>query len=296
MLSYPPLRSLLFVPGTRTNLLPKALATGADAIILDLEDSVPPAQKEEARALASVELARSPERLTFLRINHPRLGSLDQDLATLAPHGAQAVMVPKVESPRDIEEVDARLVALELAARLEVGAISILVVIESSLGLRNLFDVLSHTKRIRGAGLATAEEGDFMHDLGGQWTATGEALSYARGKFVCDARAAKMTWLIDGAFMQLADEPALECESRLARTHGFNGKVAVHPHQVKTINQVFSPTDAEAERAQKLIDAFRGAESQGRGAIQFQGMMVDYANVRWAEQILLLAQRRPSSN
>jgi citrate lyase subunit beta/citryl-CoA lyase len=165
------------------------------------------------------------------------------------------------------------------------------VVIESSGGLRNLFDTVSRTKRVRGAALATAEEGDFMCDIGGRWTATGEALTYARGKFVCDARAAKMTWLVDGAFMQLTDERALECESRLARTHGFNGKVAVHPRQVKTINEVFSPTDAEIERAQKLIDAFRGAESQGQGAIQFQGMMVDYANVRRAEQILSVTRR-----
>lgn len=295
MVSHRALRSLLFVPGTRTNLLPKAIATGADAIVLDLEDSVPPAQKEEARTLVSAELAKSPERLTFLRINNPRFGSLDKDLAALAPHGAQAVMVPKVESARDIEEIDARLAAHELEAGLEVDVISILVVIESSKGLRNLFDTVSHTKRIRGAALATAEEGDFMCDIGGKWTATGEALTYARGKFVCEARAAKMTWLVDGAFMQLANEPALECESRLARTHGFNGKVAVHPSQVRAINQIFSPTDAEVERAQKLIDAFRDAETQGRGAMRFQGMMVDRANVQWAEQILSAARRQHSS-
>jgi citrate lyase subunit beta / citryl-CoA lyase len=291
VLSHRALRSLLFVPGTRTNLMPKALATGADAIILDLEDSVPPAQKEEARSLVAIELARSPERLTFLRINNPRLGNLGKDMAVLAPHSAQAVMVPKVEGARDIEEIDARLAAHELDAGLEVDAISILVVIESSMGLRNLFDTLSHTKRVRGAGLATAEEGDFMCDIGGKWTATGEALTYARGKFVCDARAAKMTWLVDGAFMQLDNEPALECESRLARTHGFNGKVAVHPRQVKSINQIFSPTDAEVERAQKLIDAYREAESRGRGAIQFEGMMVDRANVQWAKQILSVVRR-----
>jgi citrate lyase subunit beta / citryl-CoA lyase len=295
VLSHPALRSFLFVPGTRTNLLPKAIATGADAIILDLEDSVPPAQKEEARTLVSAELAKSSQRLTFLRINNPRLGSLDKDLAALAPHGAQAVMVPKVESARDIAEIDARLAAHELEAGLEVGVISLLVVIESSMGLRNLFDTISHTKRIRGAALATAEEGDFMCDIGGKWTATGEALTYARGKFVCEARAAKMTWLVDGAFMQLTNEPALECESRLARTYGFNGKVAVHPSQVRSINQIFSPTDAEVERAQRLIDAFRDAESQGRGAIRFQGMMVDRANVQWAEQILSAARRQHSS-
>jgi citrate lyase subunit beta/citryl-CoA lyase len=290
VLSHRALRSFLFVPGTRTNLMPKALATGADAVILDLEDSVPPAQKDEARSLVAIELARSPERLTFVRINNPRLGNLGKDMAVLAPHSAQAVMVPKVEGACDIEEIDARLAAHELDAGLEAGALSILVVIESSMGLRNLFDTVSRTKRVRGAGLATAEEGDFMCDIGGKWTATGEALTYARGKFVCDARAAKMTWLVDGAFMQLDNEPALECESRLARTHGFNGKVAVHPRQVKPINQIFSPTDAEVERAQKLIDAYREAESQGRGAIQFQGMMVDRANVQWAKQILSVAR------
>ena len=284
-------RSILFVPGTRTELLSKAVATGADAVVLDLEDSVPPARKEEARASVSTELARSSERLTFIRINHPRLGDLDKDLAALAPHAAQAIMVPKVEDARDLEELDARLATHEHDTGLESDAIGVLVVIESSVGLRNLFDTVSRVKRVRGAALATAEEGDFMCDIGGKWTATGEALTYARGKFVCDARAAKMTWLVDGAFMQLADEGALECESRLARTHGFNGKVAVHPRQVKTINRVLSPTDAEVERAQKLIDVFHGAESQGRGAIQFQGMMVDYANVRWAEQILSVTRR-----
>jgi citrate lyase subunit beta/citryl-CoA lyase len=291
MLLHRAFRSILFVPGTRTELLSKAVATGADAVVLDLEDSVPLARKEEARASVCIELARSPERLTFLRINHPQLGHLDEDLAALAPHDAQAIMVPKVEDARDLEELDARLAAHERDTGLDSDAISVLVVIESSVGLRNLFDTVSSTKRVRGAALATAEEGDFMCDIGGKWTAGGEALTYARGKFVCDARAAKMTWLIDGAFMQLADDQALERESRLARTHGFNGKVAVHPRQVKTINQVFSPTDAEVERAQKLIDAFRAAESQGSGAIQFQGMMVDYANVRWAEQILSVTRR-----
>jgi citrate lyase subunit beta/citryl-CoA lyase len=284
-------RSFLFVPGARADLVPKALATGADAIVLDLEDSVPPAQKETARRLVAVELARAPDRLTFLRINHPRFGDLERDLVALAPHATQGVMVPKVEGPRDLEELDARLAAHEMSSGLGLDEISVVVVIESCAGLRNLFDTICRTKRVRGAALATAEEGDLMCDIGGRWTATGEALTYARGKFVCDARAAQMIWLIDGAFMQLTDESALERECQLARTHGFNGKVAVHPRQVSAINRVFSPTDAEVERAQKLIDAFREAESHGRGVIQFEGMMVDAANVRRAEQILSAPRR-----
>jgi citrate lyase subunit beta/citryl-CoA lyase len=286
MRAVPPLRSLLFVPGIRQDFLLKATAAGADALVLDLEDSVPPLSKPAARSYVSAELARTSNRLTFVRVNHPSYGELDQDLAVLASHEAQAIMVPKVASARDVEEVDARLSQFERDKGLAPHSISILVVIETSMGLRNLFDTLRSKPRIRGAGLASAEEGDFMIDIGGQWTPTGEALTYARGKFVCDARAAQATWLVDGAFMNLRDEPALERECRLARIHGFGSKVAIHPRQVPTINKAFSPTAAEVERARKLLAAFREAEALGHGAVEFQGMMVDYANVGWAKRIL----------
>jgi citrate lyase subunit beta/citryl-CoA lyase len=95
--------------------------------------------------------------------------------------------------------------------------------------------------------------------------------------------------VFDGAFMNIRDDAALETESRLARTHGFGGKVAIHPRQVRVINNVFSPTAEEIDRARKLMEAFREAEVSGRGAIGFRGMMIDYANVRWAQRILALA-------
>jgi citrate lyase subunit beta/citryl-CoA lyase len=282
----PNLRSLLFVPGSRADFLPKAAAAGADALVLDLEDSVPAAVKDAARANVSTELAGSSKPLTFIRINHPSCGELEKDLAVLAPRAAQAVMLPKVGGIQDIEAVDARLSTFERDRGLDRDSISILVVIETSIGLRSLFDVLRSRPRIRGAALATAEEGDFMLDIGGRWTPAGEALTYARGKFVCDARAAGVTWIVDGAFMNLRDPGALEMESRLARNHGFGSKVAIHPRQVAVINEVFSPTAAELERARKLMDAFRKSEALGRGAVEFQGMMIDYANLRWARRIL----------
>jgi len=290
MCPLPTLRSLLFVPGSREELLPKAAASGADALVLDLEDSVPSTVKDVARACVSAELARSSRPLTCIRINHPSCGELEKDLAVLAPHAAQAVMLPKVAGVQDVEAVDARLSIFERDSGLGRDSISILVVIETSIGLRNLFDVLRSRPRIRGAALASAEEGDFMLDIGGRWTPTGEALTYARGKFVCDARAAGVTWIVDGAFMNLRDAAALETESRLARNHGFSSKVAIHPRQVAVINEVFSPTAEEVDRARKLMEAFREAEALGRGALEFRGMMIDYANVRWARRILELAR------
>lgn len=285
----PVVRSILFVPGIRPEFIAKAAAAGPDALVLDLEDSVAHDAKDAARSHVAEALRLRGDRLTLIRVNHPQLGMLEQDLSVLAPHALQAIVLPKVEQAGEVEVLDGLLAAFERANGLAANSISVTVVVESALGLRNLYDFIRAAPRVRGAALASAEEGDFIVDIGAQWTPDGTALAYARGKFVCDARAAKVEWLLDGAFMNLTDIDALERESRLARTCGFNGKMAIHPRQVATINQVFSPSAAEIERARKLIDAFRIAEAQGRGAVQFEGMMIDYANLKRAEQLLALA-------
>lgn len=279
-------RSLLFAPGSRPELFAKASSSAADAVILDLEDAVPEALKDVARQHVAMELATRTDRLTFIRINHPERGQLAADLAVLAPHANQVIMVPKVSELSHLEEIDRALTAFEKKLGFPRDGLGIVPVVETALGVRNLFDILSRFPRVRGAGLASAEQGDLMIDLGGQWTPAGEAMNYARGKFVCDGRAARAQWLIDGAFMNIADEAALETETQLARVMGFTGKVAIHPRQLATINRVFSPTAAEAERAKAVIAAFREAEATGRAAVKVRGMMVDYANVRWAEQVL----------
>jgi citrate lyase subunit beta/citryl-CoA lyase len=289
--SFPILRSLLFVPGSRPEFLPKAAAAGPDAIVLDLEDSVPVQAKDQARKVVAAALRERADRLTFVRVNHPALGMMEQDVSTLPAHGSQVILLPKVDSVEDVSAVDRHLAAFEQAHGLPVHAISVILGIESAKGLRILYDALCSTPRARGAVLATAEEGDLIVDIGGRWTPEGEALAYSRGKFVCDARAAQAVWLMDGAFMNLEDTQALERESKLARLHGFNSKIAIHPRQVSVINTTFSPTPEQVVRARRLIEAFRAAEAQGRGAVKFEGIMVDYANVRQAEQIVALARR-----
>jgi citrate lyase subunit beta/citryl-CoA lyase len=291
-----PLRSVLFVPGVRTEVVPKALATGADALVLDLEDSVAPARREEARAKVAAELVKAADRLTFVRINHPSVGELEQDLSVLARHPMQALMCPKVDGPEDIAETDRWLGAFERDAGLEPHAISLMIVIETALGLRNMYDTLCSTPRVRGAGLATANEGDLIADLGAQWTPEGEALAYARGKFVVDGRAAKGITLFDGPLIDIQDTDGLERESRLARRLGFDGKVAIHPRQVATIHEAFSVSAQEIARARRLLEAFREAEAKGLGAVQVDGTMVDYANARRAERILALAGTQPSGS
>ena len=157
------------------------------------------------------------------------------------------------------------------------------------MGLRNTFDVASASPRICGVSLASAEQGDFMLDLGGQWTPQSLALSYPRSKMVIDARAAGVQWIVDGVFMNLNDLDALRVECKIARELGFVGKMAIHPTQLPIMHEVFTPSQAEIEYAQGLLEAFAQAESRGLGAVRYQNMMIDYANVRLAQRTLSLA-------
>lgn len=280
------IRSLLFVPGNRQERFARAAASPADALALDLEDSVPPAERDRARVAVAEALAAWTDRLTFVRIRHPDDNMLDRDLSVLAAHANQIVLMPKVATPAEVVRVDAALFAREREMGLPADSIGLVIVIESCAGLQALPEILGAARRVVGASLATAEEGDLMVDLGGQWTPDGVALHYARGKLVSDARAARLRWIFDGPFMQLSDDAALEREARLGRTFGFTGKVAIHPRQIEQINTVFSPTGAQIERAEALIAAYREGLAEGRGAITFRGMMVDEANARLAEQLL----------
>ena len=238
----PALRSVLFVPGSRPDLVPKAVATGADALVLDLEDSVPTEGKDLARTHTAAVLAESATRFTLIRINHPSRGDLEKDLSVLASHPDQAVMLPKVESPKDLEAIDAHLSLFEKDTALKQHAISILVVIETSVGLRALYDILGSTPRVRGAGLATAEEGDFMLDIGGRWMPLRRSTHLCSGKIRVRRSSGAVHVDTGWGVHDLRDQSALATEARIARTHGFNGKVAVHPRQVSTINEIFSPT------------------------------------------------------
>jgi citrate lyase subunit beta/citryl-CoA lyase len=289
-------RTLLFAPGSRPELMAKAQTGDADALIFDLEDSVPVHAKDEARRNVAQVLAAGLRKPMYLRVNNPRAGDVRADLAVLAHAGALAqvmgVILPKADDARDVSTVAAELDAVEAQAGAPGGALGILPLIETCLGLRNTFDIARASPRVRGMALASAEEGDFMVDLGGRWTPHSRALAYARGKLVVDSRAAGLDWIVDGVFMNLKDTAALRAECAIARELGFVGKMAIHPTQVEVMHEVFSPSAEEVDHAEGLVAAFREGEARGVGAVKFRGMMVDYANVRLAERTLSLAKGR----
>lgn len=273
----------------------KAQDSAADGLIFDLEDSVPTQAKTQARLSVAQALAHGLKKPTFVRINHPRAGDALADLEALGNSvvtSLRGVILPKAEAPADIEWLSVRLTEIEARGGWSAGSLKILPLIETCLGLRNTYDLARASERVCGMSLASAEQGDFMVDLGGRWTPASLALAYPRSKMVVDARAAGLSWLVDGVFMNLADASALQVECLLAREVGFIGKMAIHPNQLEVMHQVFSPSPQEIAYARGLLEAFRAAEVQGIGAVRYQGMMVDYANVRLAERTLSLAQER----
>jgi len=286
-------RTLLFAPGSRTELLTKAQLSAADAMIFDLEDSVPLNAKDEARKNIQQVLALGLKKPMYLRISNPRAGDYLADLAVFHNHSlvnVAGVALPKTDDAQDIETVSKALQDVEIKAGVAVGSLSILPTIETCLGLRNSFDIAKSSKRVSGMALASAEQGDFMVDLGGRWTPRSLALAYPRSKLVVDSRAAGVEWIVDGVFMNLKDTQMLREECLIARELGFVGKMAIHPTQLDVMHEVFSPSAEEIEYARGLIAAFREGEARGVGAVKYEGMMVDYANVRLAERTLALVE------
>ena len=284
-------RTLLFAPGSRTELLTKAQLGAADAMIFDLEDSVPLNAKDEARKNIQQVLALGLKKPMYLRISNPRAGDYLADLGVFHNHSlvnVAGVALPKTDDAQDVETVAKALQDIEIKAGVAVGSLSILPTIETCLGLRNSFDIARSSKRVSGMALASAEQGDFMVDLGGRWTPRSLALTYPRSKLVVDSRAAGVEWIVDGVFMNLKDTQMLREECLIARELGFVGKMAIHPTQVDVMHEVFSPSAKEIEYARGLIAAFREGEARGVGAVKYEGMMVDYANVRLAERTLAL--------
>ena len=284
-------RSLLFAPGSRPELLVKADRAGADGVLYDLEDSVPPEAKEAARRNVRQALSAAPRCPVYVRINHPDADDTRRDVQSLHGSQVQGVILPKAERVSDIDRLSALLLELEQQNGRPPGALVIVLMIETCLGLRNVYELIKCDARVVGIALASAEEGDLMRDLGGRWSAGGEALLYPRGKTVCEARAAGLAWLIDGVFMNLDDEAALRAECTMARNMGYVAKMAIHPRQVKPIHDVFTPSEAEVQYASGLIAAYQESKRRGQGAVRYQGMMVDIANVRRAERLISASEQ-----
>lgn len=280
------LRSLLFVPGDRPERFAKAAASGADAIILDLEDSVSPANKDAARHAVADYLAGTREVVTLVRVN-PLDGHLTAaDVAAIAAARPDAIMLPKAEGAPSIAQLDT---ILRSEAARDASLPPILpIATETPAALFTLGSYREAKDRLLGLtwgaedlpaaiGATTSREAD------GRYTAPYEV---ARAMTLFAAHAAGAA-AIDTVFPAIKDEVGLAAYAARARRDGFTGMMAIHPSQVESINSAFTPSVDEVSRAQAIVDAF--AANPGVGVLQVDGKMVDAPHLKQAKHILALS-------
>jgi citrate lyase subunit beta/citryl-CoA lyase len=288
------MRSLLFVPADSPAKLAKALGAGADAIILDLEDSVAPARKEAARASAAAFLAQTaPQQKRprlLVRVNGLDTGLTDADLDAVTPARPDAIMLPKAEGAASVVHLDAKLCVREALCGLAEGAIGIVPIATET--ARSLF--VAGTYRDSGPRLAALTWGaeDLATDLGAEVNRDGEGRfldAYRLARTLCIAGAASAgVPAIDTVYVDFRNDAGLRRECEEARRDGFTGKMAIHPGQVATINDVFTPSPEAIARAQAIVAAF--AASPGAGVVGVDGVMFDRPHLTKAERLLARAK------
>ncbi len=281
------LRSLLFVPGNKENMLEKAAGLRPDILVPDMEDSVPNAEKDNARKTIQSFLPRLAETgLPIMpRVNSLDTGWLESDLAAVVGPEILGLSIGKINGPQDIETVSDLLAELERAVELTVGSLKLIPWLESARAIVKCYEICTSNPRI--IGVAFGAE-DFTHDMGVERLEDESEVAYARNVLCVAARAAHVTAL-DTPYFRFKDEAGLRANSAAAKQCGFKGKFAIHPAQIDAINETFSPSKAEIEHARRVVVAFEEAETAGRGSTSLDGKVIDVPVVKRARAVLELS-------
>lgn len=281
-------RSLLFLPGNTPNMLINGSCLGADAVIFDLEDAVSPAEKDAARILVRNTMTymdfRGCERV--VRINGIDTPYWKEDLDEVLPCRPDLILLPKTSSAADIQEADTYITETEKRLGLAAGAVGLVALIETALGVENAFAIASASPRV--AALFLGAE-DLTADLRCKRTKEGREIEYARTRLVTAARAAGVE-VYDTPFTDVNDDEGAEADATLAKALGFTGKASISPRHVESINRVFSPSQAEIDYAYEVMETIRLAKEQGKGAVALRGKMIDAPIVERARQTIAMAQ------
>lgn len=278
------LRSMLYVPADNEHRVGKALRSGADAVIVDLEDAVAASMKVEARAALSHLLAgRDRSCAAYVRVNSMDTPNCFEDIEAAVAAGADGISLPKVERSAQLYAVSWVLAQLELKHGREVGGTDLLPVLETGVGLQNATQVLSGHPRVRHAGLGV---GDLQLSLGLEvGPDEAEIWSYRR-MLVLASNAAGLDAPLDTVYLDLTNLEGLRAASLASKRAGFQGRRVIHPSQVEVVNEAYSPSTEEIARAERIVQEFEEAEASGRAAMRIGGDFVDYPIAQRAERVL----------
>lgn len=288
-----PVRVALFAPGINSKVMSKAIGSAVDAVILDLEDSVPVASKPEARGLVAgvidASLGKSGP-MNWVRVNGASTDFLAGDLEAVVRPGLVAAMLPKAETVEDVKATAAAIERHEKSRGMKPGTVAIILQIESALGIYRAFDLINASPRVAATCLGGARDGDLQTDLGCSWSIEGTELMYARQKLLLDTRAAgSQVHPLDGVFSDLNDEAGLISDTRLSARLGYVGRTIIHPKQIAPVRAAYAVPEAEAAYYRKVVAEFEAKEKQGIAAITVDGKLVDYAMFQRAKRVLDLA-------
>ncbi|HTO51295.1 MAG TPA: CoA ester lyase [Burkholderiales bacterium] len=276
-------RSLLFVPATSERKIERAFASAADGVILDLEDAVAVSEKPAARRALGV-IISVPRRLPiYVRVNATSTPFCFQDLLAVTVAGVAGVVLPKAESADEMKTIDWLMTQLEAERGLAPGGCPLMPIVETARGLASVDAIAAATPRI---GRLLFGAVDLAADMAIDLDDDAGAIAQARFAIARASRAAGLEAPFDTAFVDIKDAARLRASAERARALGFSGKACIHPDQIDIVNEVFTPSARELERAARIVAAFAQAEAGGRAALALDGQMIDYPIVEKARRLL----------
>jgi citrate lyase subunit beta / citryl-CoA lyase len=291
-----PYRTVLFVPAHKPHWAPKALNAGADAIVLDLEDSVPAEEKAHARTLIADTIAdlrsRSESVGIFVRVNPHGTGLTGRDLEAAVVQGLTGVFTPKVDSATDIVRYDALVEHFEAVAG--VSGIEYIVPVETVAGIHNCREVASASPRVGAMIGPSSAHADIARAVGYEWTPEGLETLYLRSRILLACREAGIHALT-GLWEDLDDVDGLTQFARRGRSLGFRGMVVIHPSHVAPVNDGFSASADDIAFYEGMVEAYEEAAAQGQGALRYRGTHIDKAHYDKAQDWLAAARAFGSS-
>jgi citrate lyase subunit beta/citryl-CoA lyase len=270
----------------------KALSSGADALILDLEDSVPDSDKRSARLYVREAIERLHGRgpLLTVRLNALETGLAGDDLEAILCPGLAAIVAPKIDTPQDVAVLDGLLTQGERRAGMPEGQVEIFPTLETARGIYHAYHIASSSARVATLCGTAGQGGDTARALGYVCSRAGTETLYIRSKVLLEARAAGVAYPLMASWFNVTDLEGLHADARLNRQLGYSGQVVIHPTHVPVVNEVFTPTPEDIAYYQGLLAAMADAERQGTAAATYQDAMVDIAMVKTAQQMLALAR------
>ena len=277
-----PRRSVLYMPGANTRALEKARSLPADALIFDLEDAVAPDAKAAARAnvVAAAQSRSYGKREIAIRCNGLTTEWGKADIAAIATSGADAILVPKVESAAEVASVVAQLDASGAPASMMVWAM-----METPRGILRAEEIAGSHPRLA---LFIMGTNDLVKDMRARHTPMRLPMVTALGLGMLAARAWGLT-ILDGVYNDIKDEAGFRAACQQGLEMGFDGKTLIHPSQVEPCNEVFAPSSSELEMAGRIVTAFKQAQAEGKGVVTVDGRMIENLHVEQAERALALA-------